>query len=114
MARRKRRYGSIVRSKSKVERGGWAARRAGHMPASREHSFPLRVKVHRMNEPKGQKFYEAWICLPSRTGRIMNTEMSMKRRSFVGVRGCGLGAGNTPTAAIKAAAHDFARTLKGR
>jgi len=54
MARRKRRYGSIVRSKSKVERGGWAARRAGHMPASREHSFPLRVKVHRMNEPKGQ------------------------------------------------------------
>lgn len=115
MARRKRRrsYGAIARSRSKVERAALRSilRPGKPFPEHAARSIPLLASVYRNRDGKGGKLYQGWVCL--RTTRRQTVIREGVITPLHNWRpGCGEGQGKTPTDALRAAAHDFARTLR--
>lgn len=113
MARRKRRrsYGAITRDRMKVEKAVLRSitRPGKPFPEHASRSLPMQASVYRVRGYGKRKLYQGWVCLSSRTAKFHRSG----RINRAGM-GCGEAKAATPTAALAAAARDFARTLGRR
>lgn len=100
-----RNFGGITRSREKVEKAVLRSitRPGKPFPEHAARSLQVRVDVYRVRGYGKQKLYQGWMCILGLGGGTKRLGQS-----------CGEAKGPTPTAAIAAAAHDFARTIKKR
>lgn len=114
MARRKRRrsYGAITRDRMKVEKAVLRSilRPGMPFPEHAARSLPMQASVYRVRGYGKRKLYQGWVCFVGRAGTMRTVPGRFNRAGM----GCGEAKAATPTAALAAAARDFARTLGRR